>query len=69
MCYNGVMWNNVEWANNHIKKHKTNSQEAWEVVFEDVDLPIPMRSPEQLNFPPYVRYWTIGKTKMEKNCL
>ncbi len=60
------MWNNESWANKHIKKHNTTSQEAWEVVFEDVPLPIPMKAPEQLNFPPYIRYWTIGRTKEGK---
>ena len=60
---NASMWDNVDWANNHIKKHSTNSQEAWGVVFENDPEPIPMRSPDQLNFPPDIRYWVIGKTK------
>ena len=58
------MWDNADWANRHIqKKRKGTAQEAWEVVFEGDPLPLPMRSPEQLNFPPYIRYWTIGNKK------
>lgn len=61
------MWHNEDWANKHIgKKRNVTAQEAWEVVFEDIPLPLPMRSPDQLNFPPYIRYWVIGKTKKER---
>jgi len=60
------MWNNEEWANNHIKKHGVKASEAWEAVFEVTPRPVPLRSPDQLNFPPYVRYWLIGKTKKER---
>jgi hypothetical protein len=49
------------------KKRKGTAQEAWEVVFESDPLLIQMRSPEQLNFLPYIRYWTIGETKREKH--
>lgn len=57
------MWDNEDWAENHIKKHKTSPQEAWEVVLENDPAPLPMRSPDQLNFPPFIRYWLVGKTK------
>lgn len=57
------MWDNENWAKNHIKKHKVTVREAWEVVFEVKPRPIPLKSPDQLNFPPYTRYWLIGKTK------
>jgi hypothetical protein len=61
------LWDNADWANRHIqKKRKGTAQEAWEVVFEGDPLPLPMRSPEQLNFPPYIRYWTMGETKKGK---
>ena len=62
------MWVNAEWANKHIKKKRDNitAQDAWEVVFESDPLPIPMIAPEQLNYPPFTRYWTIGKTKKNK---
>lgn len=55
------MWNNEDWAKNHIKKHNVTPQEAWEAVYID---PRPMHivSPYQLRYPPYLRYWTIGKT-------
>ena len=57
------MWDNEEWASRHIKKHKVGVKEAWDVVFENSEPPIPMKAPEQLNFPPFVRYWVIGETK------
>ncbi|MBL6989903.1 MAG: BrnT family toxin [Bacteriovoracaceae bacterium] len=56
----------MEWAQNHINKHDVSVKEAWEVVFENNPKPIPLRAPEQLNFPPYIRYWTIGKTKKKR---
>lgn len=57
------MWDNEEWAKNHIqKKRKVTPLEAWEAVFEANIPPIPMRSPDQLNYPPFIRYWVIGKT-------
>lgn len=56
------MWNNRDWAANHIRKHDVTVEEAWEVVFEDPNI-VPLISPDQLHFPPFRRYWTIGKTK------
>ena len=61
------MWNNKDWAANHIKKHGVTVEEAWEVVFED-PVVVPLIAPDQLHFPPFRRYWTIGKTK-EGRCL
>jgi uncharacterized DUF497 family protein len=61
------MWDNEEWAKNHIqKKRKITPLEAWEVVFEGNPPPVPMISPDQLNYPPFTRYWLIGKTKKGK---
>lgn len=57
------MWNNESWAANHIKKHKVTPREAWDVVFEAKIPPTPMIAPEQLNFPPFTRYWVVGGTK------
>ncbi|MEK7790570.1 MAG: hypothetical protein AAB309_02975 [Deltaproteobacteria bacterium] len=37
-------------------------EEAWEVVFEDPTT-VPLIAPEQLHFPPFRRYWTIGRTQ------
>ena len=61
------MWNNKDWAANHIKKHGVTVEEAWEVVFED-PVVVPLIAPDQLHFPPFRRYWTIGKSK-EGRCL
>ena len=60
------MWDNAEWAQAHInKKHSGVSvAEAWEVVFEFEAKTLV--SPDQLHFPPYKRYWKIGKTKAGK---
>lgn len=61
------MWDNEDWANNHIKKkRKITPLEAWEVVFESDPPPVPMLSPVQLNYPPFTRYWVIGETKKGK---
>lgn len=62
------MWDNYEWSKQHIKKHNVIPEEAWEVVFHE---PIPkyLRAPDQLNYPPYIRYWTIGKTNHGKELL
>lgn len=56
------VWNNKDWASRHIKKHDVATKEAWEVVFEDPTV-VPLVAPDQLRFPPYRRYWTIGRTK------
>ena len=56
------MWNNKDWAARHIKKHDVTVEEAWEVVFEDSNI-VPLIAPDQLHFPPFRRYWTIGKTQ------
>ncbi len=55
------MWDNEDWAARHISKHGVTTKEAWEVVFEKPGCH-PLLSPDQLRFPPYRRYWTIGKT-------
>lgn len=62
------MWNNKEWAARHIKKHDVLVEEAWEVVFEDPSA-VPLVAPDQLHFPPFRRYWTIGKTKKGRQLL
>ena len=54
-----LMWNNYDWAKRHIQKHNVLPEEAWEVIFND-PTPIYLRSPDQLHFPPYIRYWAIG---------
>jgi uncharacterized DUF497 family protein len=60
------MWDNAEWAQAHIKKKHPNVtvQEAWEVVFEWEGKSL--ISPDQLHYPPFRRYWKIGKTKAGK---
>lgn len=59
------MWDNEDWAKNHLKKHHVSTQEAWDVIFED-PRPILLKSPDQLHYPPYMRYWAIGKTKEKR---
>lgn len=63
------MWNNVEWSTRHIhKKHPDVSlADAWDVAFE-MGYKI-MVSPDQLHYPPYRRYWLVGKTKNGKRLL
>ena len=56
------MWDNRDWASRHIKKHQVVPEEAWEVVFCDSTV-IPIRADDQLNWPPFQRWWTIGRTK------
>ncbi len=56
------MWDNCDWAARHIAKHLVTPEEAWEVLFED-STTSPLQAFDQLRFPPYRRYWTIGKTK------
>lgn len=55
-------WDNEEWAARHIRKHGTTLQEAWEVAYGDSKTVI-LRARDQLNYPPFVRYWTVGHTK------
>lgn len=43
-------------------------EEAWEVVFEDPSI-VPLIAPEQLHFPPFRRYWTIGRTQERRRLL
>lgn len=43
-------------------------EEAWEVVFGDPGI-IPLIAPEQLHFPPFRRYWTIGTTQEGRRLL
>jgi uncharacterized DUF497 family protein len=59
------MWDNAEWAQAHIKKKHpdVSVDEAWEVVFDSEGK---ILSPDQLNYPPYRRYWKVGKTKNGK---
>ena len=63
------MWTNSDWAQKHIqKKHSgVTAEEAWEVAFESEGRIL--LSPDQLHFPPYRRYWKIGKTKAGKTLL
>lgn len=56
------MWTNEEFASRHIKKHGTTPAEAWEVVFEDPEA-VPITAMDQLTWPPFRRWYTIGKTK------
>lgn len=60
------MWNNREWAARHIKKHKTTPEEAWE-VFEKCRNPL--LALDQIRFPPYRRYWSIGTTEAGRSLL
>ncbi len=64
------MWNNEDWARRHIaKKHPDVSpHDAWEVAYGDPDAKF-LLSGDQLRFPPYRRYWTIGETKTGKKLL
>jgi uncharacterized DUF497 family protein len=57
-----MSWDNPVWARNHIyKKHPDVSiEEAWEVVF--LGNARVLVAPDQLHFPPFRRYWTIGVT-------
>lgn len=54
-------WDNDGWASRHISKHNVNTLEAWQAAFEDSKAK-PLESPDQLRYPPYRRYWTIGVT-------
>jgi hypothetical protein len=56
------MWNNREWAERHIRKHNGDPTEAWDAVFHD-DSVVPIRAEDQLNWPPFRRWWTIGATR------
>ena len=60
------MWNNKEWAARHIKKHEVNPQEAWDIYESCTD---PLVALDQLRFPPFRRYWTIGHTKVGRRLL
>ena len=63
------MWDNDDWAKNHIKKRHpgVSTEEAWEVVF--VVKGVPLVSPDQFRFPPFRRYWMIGQTRTGKKLL
>ena len=63
------MWDNSVWATRHIHKKHPNITlaEAWEVAFK-MGYPI-MVSPDQLHYPPYRRYWLVGKTSAGKRLL
>ncbi|MEW6057658.1 MAG: hypothetical protein AB1540_13690, partial [Bdellovibrionota bacterium] len=56
------MWDNQAWAAKHIRRHDVTTVEAWEVVFEDKSV-VPPSALDQITWPPYRRWWTIGKTK------
>ena len=58
------MWDNEDWAAGHLKKRHpgVTTKEAWEIVFGE-NKATPLRSPDQLRYPPFFRYWTIGTTK------
>ena len=53
------MWDNEDWAARHIRKHRVKTQEAWE-IFERCSSAL--MAIDQLRFPPYRRYWTVGYT-------
>lgn len=61
------MWDNDDWAAGHLKKRHPGitTKDAWEVIFEDASR-VPIKSPDQLRWPPFFRYWTIGTTKKGK---
>jgi uncharacterized DUF497 family protein len=63
------VWDNQGWAAQHIhKKHRDVSlADAWEVAFE-MGYTI-MVSPDQLHYPPYRRYWIVGKARNGKRLL
>ena len=52
----------------HIAKHEVTTTEAWEVVFENKNV-ILLVAPDQLNFPPFRRYWTINFTKQRRRLM
>lgn len=58
------MWDNEDWASRHLKKRHPgiSTKDAWDVVFNDAKR-VAIKSPDQLRWPPFFRYWTIGKTK------
>ena len=58
------MWDNEDWAARHIKKKhpEVTTKDAWEIVFGDNRV-TPLKSPDQIRWPPYSRYWAIGTTK------
>ncbi len=64
------MWDNEDWAKRHIaKKHPgVSPQDAWECAFEDPEAKF-LLSGDQLRFPPYRRYWTIGVNKAGRKLL
>jgi uncharacterized DUF497 family protein len=55
------MWDNETWAARHIRKHGVGTQEAWEAVYNDNSV-VPISAPDQITWPPYRRFWTIGHT-------
>lgn len=63
------MWNNDEWAKAHISKRHpgVTTEDAWEIVF--LLKSFPLVSPDQYRFPPFRRYWTIGRTTKGKELL
>ena len=61
MCYHLLrMWDNASWAARHIKKHDITVEEAWGVYRSGAKFLV---SPDQLHYPPFLRYWAIGKTQ------
>ena len=60
------MWNNRDWVARHIKKHSVTPQEAWEVYLGCSNVLISL---DQIRFPPFRRYWTIGTTVSGRNLL
>ena len=55
------MWSNPDWAAAHIRKHSVTLDETWYVAFECEEA-VFIQSPDQLRYPPFIRYWTIGRT-------
>ena len=64
------MWDNEEWARRHIAKKRPEipPEAAWQASFGNSEAKF-LLSNDQLRFPPYRRYWTIGITKSGKRLL
>jgi hypothetical protein len=60
------MWSNRDWAARHIKKLQTTPEEAWEIYQYCENFLVAI---DQLRFPPFRRYWTIGMTSEGKKLI
>src|SRR5688572_28091951 len=67
--YNIEMWNNRDWTQAHVRKKHSDVtvEEVWEVYLDSHSRFL--ISPDQLHYPPYRRYWKIGKTKAGRRLL